>query len=262
MQAKESASRTGSGILRWRGIEKTLTRERLVEILTERGLYTALDEGLAEIAAQLSEAAPGESCIDEVLLTGGSTLLPEIPATVDAFFPGAIVRHDQAFVFTAVSSGAARYAGGVPVEDFVYHDYALAVQSAAQSVEYELLVPRRTRYPTPPDFAVRYYADYAGMEEMRFRVCEVGRLGQRAARWEERSTGARYWAPPEAAARQTVMELNPADAPLPLAPPGVGSSPRLRVTYRVDENRWLRMTVEDLVKKSTLKKDDPVVRLR
>ena len=262
MQAKEAASRTGSGTLRWRGIEKPLTREQLVEILTRRGLYAALEEGLREISSQLSECAEGEGRIDEVLLTGGSTLLPEIPATVDAHFPGAIVRHDNEFVFKAVASGAARYAGGVPVEDFVYHDYALAVQGADQSVEYELLVPRRTRYPTGSDFAVRYYADYAGMEEMRFRVCEVGRLGQRAVNWTERATGARYWQPGDQSARQSVMELNPADAPIPLAPPGVGTSPRLRVTYRVDDNRWLRMTVEDLVKKSTLKKDDPVVRLR
>lgn len=262
MQAKEAASRTGSATLRWRGIEKNVTREQLTEILTRRGLYGAVKEGLGEIGAQLAGCSPEEARIDEVLLTGGSTLLPEIPATVDAFFPGAVVRHDTEFVFKAVASGAARFAGGVPVEDFVYHDYALAVQASDQSVEYELLVPRRTRYPTVKDFAVRYYADYAGMEEMRFRVCEIGRLGQRAAAWVERPSGARYWQPSEASEKATVMELNPGDAPLPLQPHGVGTSPRLRVTYRVDENRWLRMTVEDLVKKATLRIDEPVVRLR
>lgn len=262
MQAKEAASRTGSAILRWRGLEKPLTRELLVGILEKKGLYEAVRTGLAEIRAQLAECAPEESHIDEVLLTGGSTLLPEIPATVDAFFPGAVVRHDPDFVFAAVASGAARFAGGIPVEDFVYHDYALAVQASDQSVEYELLVPRRTRYPTAPDFATRYYADYAGMEEMRFRVCEVGRLGQRAARWVEAASGVRYWQPSDASEKGTVMELNPGDAPIPLSPTGVGTSPRLRVTYRVDDSRWLRMTVEDLVKKTTLRKDDPVVRLR
>ncbi|MGC4047651.1 MAG: Hsp70 family protein [Armatimonas sp.] len=262
MQAKEAASRTGSATLRWRGLEKNVTRDALVQILTKNGLYAVVRDGLAEIAAQLSDCSPDEAKIDEVLLTGGSTLLPEIPATVDAFFPGAIVRHDPSFVFTAVASGAARFAGGVPVEDFVYHDYALAVQAADQSVEYELLVPRRTRYPTASDFAVRYYADYAGMEEMRFRVCEVGRLGQKAAQWLERPSGARYWQPTEAKEKATVMELNPGDAPIPLQPIGVGTSPRLRVTYRVDDNRWLRMTVEDLVKKATLRTDEPVVRLR
>ena len=94
-----------------------------------------------------------------MLLTGGSTQLPEIAAVVDATFPDAVVRHDPEFVFTAVASGAARFAGGVPVDDFTYHDYAIAVQDAEGKVSYELLAPRRTRYPTPPDFAIRYYAE-------------------------------------------------------------------------------------------------------
>ena len=159
--------------------------------------------------------------------------------------------------------GAARYAGGVAVDDFIFHDYALAVQNErTHAVDYELLVPRRTRYPTPANFAVRYYADYPGMDEVRLSVCEVGRLGQMPVQWEVRPNGSRYWSPATDEERALLMELNPADAPLPLRPVGQGTSPRLRVTYSVNADRWLCTTVEDLVRKQTLRVDDPVVRLR
>ena len=86
-------------------------------------------------------------------------------------------------------------------------------------VEYELIIPRLTRYPTPPDFAVRYYADYLSMKEMSFDVCEVGRLGQVPVPWQRRpSNGNEYWCPQNADEEGCLVKLNVADAPLPLRP--------------------------------------------
>jgi hypothetical protein len=151
----------------------------------------------------------------------------------------------------------------VPLDDFVYHDYALAVQNEqTHTVDYELLVPRRTRYPTPRNFAVRYYADFEGMSEVRFSVCEVGRLGQASVSWQAGPNGNAYWTPGTEQERAAVVELNPADAPLPLRPVGRGDSPRLRVTYSVDADRWLCVTIEDLVRKQPLRVNETVARLR
>lgn len=264
MFAKERASREGKAEFRWGGFRAELTRADLAKVLEERGLYAQLRIALQDIKRQLEED-PLAGGVDEVLLTGGSTQLPEIPAVVDDAFPKAIVRHDPAYVFTSVAMGAARYAGGVAVDDFIYHDYAVAVQNErTHTAEYELLVPRRTRYPTAPNFAVRYYADYPSMEEVRISVCEVGRLGQAPVAWEPRPNGNRYWAPsPDSEMEKAqVVELNPADAPLPLRPIGRGTSPRLRVTYHINSDRWLCTTVEDLIRKQPLRINEPVVRLR
>ena len=260
MQLKEQVSRGGQGEMRWRGVEYALSQAELRALLDERGLYAQIRTALDEIRQQLAAASVR---IDQVLIVGGSTQLPEVAALVDDAFPEAVVRHDPEYLFTGVALGAARYAGGIGVEDFVYHDYALAVHGEDNaSVEYELLIPGRTRYPTGPDFAVRYYADYPGMQEMRFSVCEVGRLGQAPADWEARPNGSRYWCPRSPSERGMVVELNPADAPIFLRPAGTGSSPRLRVTYAVNEDRWLCVTVEDLVTKRPLREREPVVRLR
>lgn len=263
MQLKEQVSREGRGEMRWRGLKYELNRQDLVSLLAQKGLYDQLRIALDDIRRQLEGDSGGHVKVDEVLIVGGSTQLPEVPAVVDNAFPEAVVRHDPSYVFTSVALGAARFAGGVDVDDFVYHDYAIAVQNErSHSVEYELLVPRRTRYPTSRDFAVRYYADYPGMSEMRFSVCEVGRLGQAPVRWERRANGNQYWGAQNADERSLVVELNPADAALPLRPAGAGTSPRLRVTYAINADRWLTMTVEDLVAKRTLRDQEAVIRLR
>jgi molecular chaperone DnaK (HSP70) len=264
MSLKEQVSQGGRAEFRWRGRPYSLTREELVQVLGRKGLYDQLRTALRDIQRQLAESpALPVSGVDEVLLVGGSTLLPEVPAVVDEAFPHAVVRHDLAYVFSSVALGAARYAGGTPVEDFVYHDYALAVQNEqTHTVDYELLVPRRTRYPTAPDFAVRYYKDYPGMSEMRFSVCEVGRLGQAAVDWQGRANGNHYWTPRTEEERPLVVELNPADPPVRLNPPGQGAGARLRVSYSVNDDRWLCATIEDLARKQLLRENEPVVRLR
>jgi len=278
MRVKEEVSREGAAELRWNGISRSVSREDLVRLLDRRGLYQQLRTALLDIQQQLAELGPSPegaeiSTVDQVLLVGGSTLLPEVAAVVDAAFPDAVVRHDPELLFTAVALGAARFAGGVPIDDHIYHDYALAIRNdQSRKVEYERLVPRRTRYPTAPNFAVRYYADFAGMTEMRFGICEVGRLGQAPVLWERRSNGNHYWSPDSSAAEAdfvepnfiepNLVELNPDDVPLALRPAGQGTSPRLRVTFSVNADRWLCMTVEDLVRKESLRVEEPVVRLR
>jgi molecular chaperone DnaK (HSP70) len=264
MWVKERVSQEGCGEFRWGGLRQAMSRAELVDLLAERGLYEQLRNALMEIQRQLEgEPSLSSGKVDQVLLVGGSTLLPEVAAVVDAVFPQSVVRHDPTFVFTAVALGAARFAGGVPVDDFLYHDYAVAVQNEqTHAVEYELLIPRRTRYPTLADFAVRYYADFPGMNEMRFSVCEMGRLGQVPVPWQTRPNGNRYWSPQDLPEQALVIELNPGDLPVPLRPTGRGTSPRLRVTYSITTDRWLCMTVEDLLRKQFLRVNEPVVRLR
>jgi len=46
-----------------------------------------------------------------------------------------------------------------------------------------------------------------------------------------------------------------------LTPPGYPGSDRIKVLFRVDEQRFLRITVEDLLTNETLLEDKPVVQL-
>ena len=80
--------------------------------------------------------------------------------------------------------------------------------------------------------------------------------------WRERANGSSYFVPSTMGERAFCLCLNEADPALPLNPVGSGTAPRLRVTYMVDENRWLCVTVHDLRRKVDLSVRHAVIRLR
>ena len=235
----------------------------LSDILAANGLYARIRELLDALLAELRTrhgVPPG--AIDDVILEGGSTLLPEVRNVV-----GDVLGRDKVrewLPFEAVARGACIFAGGAHVEDFIYHDYALRLLPDDDSdAEYELLIPGGTRFPTVDDFATRYYAPgFDGQRHINLFICEVGRVAGRPVEWTERPNGSRRFVPATAGERAFCLCLNEADPALPLSPAGRGTAPRLRVTYSVDENRWLCVTVHDLHRKTDLRVKHPVVRLR
>lgn len=235
----------------------------LRDILAENGLYTQMRELMDALLAELRTrhgVAPGD--IDDVILEGGSTLLPEVRNVVGDALGRDKVR--EWLPFESVARGACIFAGGAHVEDFIYHDYALRVLPDDQGeAEYELLIPGGTCFPTVDSFVTRYYAPgFDGQQHINLFVCEVGRVAGRPVEWALRANGSRYFVPRTAGERAFCLCLNEADPALPLNPAGRGAAPRLRVTYSVDENRWLCVSVHDLQRKTDLKVKHPVVRLR
>jgi len=241
----------------------TLDYHGLAELLAEKGLYRQVQEVLARLLEELRTGhGLGVEQIDEVILEGGSTLLPEVRNLLNDTFGQGKVR--EWLPFESVARGACLYAGGAHVEDFIYHDYALRVlDEKTNTVEYERLIPRGTRYPTVDDFATRYYAPgYDGQEALNLFICEVGRVAGRPVEWATRPNGTDYFVPKTEGEHAFCLCLNEGDEALPLTPPGRGQSPRLRVTYSVNAERWLCVTVHDLLRKVDLKVQEPVVRLR
>ncbi len=235
----------------------------LRDVLAENGLYARIRELLDALLTELGTrhgVPPGD--IDDVILEGGSTLLPEVRGVVGEVLGREKVR--EWLPFEAVARGACIFAGGAHVEDFIYHDYALRLLPGDdREAEYELLIPGGTRFPTVENFVTRYYAPgFDGQQQINLFVCEVGRVAGRPVDWAERPNGSRYFVPGTAGERAFCLCLNEADPALPLNPAGKGTAPRLRVTYSVDENRWLCVTVHDLHRKTDLRVRHPVVQLR
>ena len=235
----------------------------LRDLLAANGLYDTLRQVLSGLLADLRERhGVGAEEIHDVILEGGSTLLPDVKTVVGETLGRDKVR--EWLPFEAVARGACIFARGARVEDFIYHDYALRVMPDGERyAEYELLIPGGTSYPTPRDFVTRYYAaGFDGQQAINLFICEVGRVAGKKVAWEDRVNGTRSFVPRTPGERAFCVCLNEADPALPLSPPGSGTSPRLRVTYSVDPNRWLCVTVHDLHRKEDLYVERPVVRLR
>lgn len=240
----------------------TLDRAGLEGLLAGRGLLTSMRELLDRLMAEAGERhGVAVSDVDDVLLEGGSTLLPGVRETVGEVFGRDRVR--EWLPFESVARGACLFAGGGAVDDFIYHDYGIRVRRDDGREEFELLIENGTRFPTADDHVVRYYAPgHDGQESLNLFVCEVGRVAGRSVAWEQRANGNRYFLPASEGERAFCPCLNEADPALRLDPPGRGTAPRLRVSFMVDADRWLCATVHDLHTKADLQTRTPVVRLR
>ena len=198
----------------------------LSDILAENGLYARIRELLDALLTELRTrhgVPPG--AIDDVILEGGSTLLPEVRTVV-----GDVLGRDKVrewLPFEAVARGACIFAGGAHVEDFIYHDYAIRLlPEDDRGAEYELLIPGGTRFPTVDDFVTRYYAPgFDGQRHINLFICEVGRVAGRPVGWSERPNGSRYFVPTTAGERAFCLCLNEADPALPLNPPAAEPRP-------------------------------------
>ena len=256
----------GAGSVRHPGAEEvTLTRAGLVEILEQQGFYRGLEECFDEMFTA-GKVAPAD--LDHVLVVGGSTLLPGVFPLLERRFERRRVRAWQPF--EAVAYGAACYAASrVGTADFIVHDYAFVTHEPGTCApQHTIVVPRGTRFPTPPDFWKRQVVPTCAMGEpetvFRLVICEVARAdgGERRFVWDAAgdlqtiggASGKAEVIVPLNASSPTLGYLDPAHEPR-------DRRPRLEIAFGVNADRWLVATVIDLLTRRELMREEPVVRL-
>jgi molecular chaperone DnaK (HSP70) len=244
-----------------------VTRQEVVDILTERGLYRAIDECRREVLEAAARARADH--VDDVLLVGGSTLLPEVFATIAREFGRDRVRYW--LPFEAVAYGAITFAADrVHQSDFILHDYALLTHDARTGVAaHTVIIPRGTRFPTAMNLWERQLVPTCALGEperfFKLVICEVGDASsERAFGWDDAGNLRRLGGSADAVSQPLIVKLNEVNPALgELSPPHSPSDrrPRLRVAFGVNADRWLCATVEDLLTQRRLMTEEPVVRL-
>jgi molecular chaperone DnaK (HSP70) len=254
------ASRPGSGLV-------TLNRARLREILDENGFYRSLAASLEEVLEQGRVAA---NDIEDVLLVGGSTLLPGFFSWFEERFERRRVRAWQPF--EAVAYGAACFASDrMDALDFIAHDYAFVTHDPKTGdAQHTIIVPRGTRFPTSPELWKRQLVPTCALGEpeslFKLLICEVSRAdadgGDRRFVWD--AAGDVHKVGGSSGEAQVVVPLNAASPTLGyLDPPHSPRDrrPRLEIAFGVSSERWLIATVRDLLTQRELMSEEPVVRL-
>ncbi|MCC6806866.1 MAG: Hsp70 family protein [Deltaproteobacteria bacterium] len=235
-------------------------REDIVAILKERGFYDALSRCIDEVMAM-------DNKVDDVLVVGGSTLLPGVYKLLEERFGRDRVR--AWLPFEAVAYGASVFAAGAfEHHDYVLHDYAIVTHNAhTKQKEYTVIVPRGTRFPTPgPVWQQKLVPTCAlGEPETFFKlvVCEIGRSVENEMRLHYDESGQL-----KKLARQSgdkvIVPLNEENPTLgTIDPPHQphDRKPRLEVGFTVNAERWLCVRVHDLMSNKRLLDDEPVVRV-
>jgi molecular chaperone DnaK (HSP70) len=252
------------------------SRSRLVSILDDNDLYSTIAECLDDIAAQAAARGLRESDIDDVLLVGGSTLLPGIYPRLEERFGRDRVRGYQPF--EAVVQGAAVFAAGTTApSDFIVHDYAFLTHDAqTHEPRHTVIVPRGTRFPTAPDLWKRKVVPTCsrGEAETTFKlvILELGapKGGDRLFAWDlegrlhvtgGKAADERGQKTPDGRLVIALNEANPMLGKLDPAHQPTDREPRLEIAFGVNAERWLVAAVRDLKTNRVLLDGQPVVRL-
>jgi molecular chaperone DnaK (HSP70) len=242
-----------------------LTRGRLREILEEHGFYRSLAASVEEV---LEQARLTAGDVEEVMLVGGSTLLPGFFSWFEERFERRRVRAWQPF--EAVVYGAACFAGNrMDALDFIVHDYAFVTHDPKTGeARHTVIVPRGTRFPTSPELWKRQLVPTCALGEpeslFKLLICEVSSAdgGERRFVWDAAGDLHKVGGPSGDA--QVVVPLNAASPTLGyLDPPHSPRDrrPRLEIAFGVNAERWLMATVRDLLTQRDLMREEPVVRL-
>ena len=244
---------------------QTFTRAQLGELLETNGFYRGLE---ACLAAMFEDGTARVEDVDDVLLVGGSTLLPGVFARLEQRFERRRMRAWQPF--EAVAYGGACFAADrIGTLDFIVHDYAFVTHDAKTGeAQHTVIVPRGTRFPTPPDFWKRQLVPTCSLGEpesiFRLVICEVARGEGTERRFVFDASGDLHKVGGTTGEDQVVVPLNAASPTLGyLEPPQDPKDrrPRLEIAFGVNAERWLVATVVDLLTRKELMSEEPVVRL-
>ena len=247
-----------------------VSKESLLERLKARGLYDSITACVEDVLEQARVHGIRDTDIEDVLMVGGSTLLPNVYPMFEERFGRTRVRAFQPF--EAVAYGACAFsAGQFTQSDYIVHDYAIVTHDPKTHQEqYITIVPRGTRFPTPTDFWRRRLVPTCSLGEpesmFKLVVCEIGRDSgeDRRFAWDKSGNVKQLGGTDGSGETRLVVPLNESNPTLgELTPPQSPSdrAARLDVQFSVNSDRWLCATVNDLKTGKRLMDGEAVVRL-
>lgn len=271
--AKEQLSESAEAVIAaldpesGRTLQATVTREELEELLDEKGVYTAITQALDRALLKANERGFGPDNVKQVLLVGGSSMIPSVQRTVRTKFGRDKVLLDRPL--EAVALGAAAFVSGMDFFDHIQHTYAVRhVNAESGSYDFRTLVESGTSYPTEgPVASFTVKAIYDGQEELGLSIYElteaVSSPGQATELVFDSSGAARMVSVSidEAKERRNFWMNEQSPTFLPADPPASAGESRFQVEFHIDENKRLLVTARDLVANRWVYDRHPVVKL-
>jgi len=239
--------------------ELELDRTRFESILAEHKFFDKLDECMNQVLQQARRQGLEIGDIDAVLLVGGTVQIPAVGRWVQQYFEPAKIRCDKPF--EAIAQGALQLSQGLEIKDFLYHSYGIRYWNRRDNCHsWHSLIKSGQSYPMsePVELVLG-----ASLENQPSIELIIGELGAETGGTEIYFDGDRLITR-QLAGRTSVQPLNDKEGARSIAqltPPGYPGSDRIKIFFRVDEQRFLRITVEDLLTNQTLLEDKPVVQL-
>ncbi|MER3493119.1 MAG: molecular chaperone DnaK [Mastigocladus sp. ERB_26_2] len=240
--------------------ELELDRDRFEGILREHSFFERLDESMSHLLQQARRQGIEVGDINAVLLVGGTVQIPAVQTWVKQYFTPEKIRCDRPF--EAIAQGALQVTRGVEIKDFLYHSYGIRYWDRRNNRHSWHPIIREGQ-PYPMTQPVQLFLG-ASVDNQPSIELIMGELGTDTGATEVYFDGDRLITRRLNDGVTTVKPLNDKDGARTIAnltPPGFPGSDRIKILFLVDEQRFLRITVEDLLTNETLLENQLVAQL-
>jgi molecular chaperone DnaK (HSP70) len=240
--------------------EFALTRDQFEQILAQHQFFERLQSSLTQVLQQARRQGVAPEDINAVLLVGGTAQIPAVQTWVQQQFPAEKIKSDKPF--EAVAHGALRLEQGLELEDFLYHSYGVRYWDRRNNCHgWHPIIKQGQPYPMPQPVELTLGASVDKQPSIEL---VLGELGEAATQTEVYFENGRLVTRQVSEGNNQVQPLNDEEGARTIAqlnPPGFPGTDRIRVLFRVDADRLLRITVEDILTGDTLMTNQPVVKL-
>jgi molecular chaperone DnaK (HSP70) len=240
--------------------ELSLSRSDFEEILQSNGLFDRLNDCLQKVLDRARQNEIEIADIDAVLIVGGSGQIPAVLNWVKERFPEEKIRQSQPF--DAIARGALQVMRGTEVSDFLYHSYGIRYwDRRLNRHSWHPII--KTGQPYPMKTPVEIFLG-ASRENQPSIELIIGELGEDVGSTEVFFDGERLISRQISSGDRPVTPLNDRDGARNIAnlnPPGFPGADRVKVSFRVDGDRQLRIGVLDLLTYETILDDKIVANL-
>jgi molecular chaperone DnaK (HSP70) len=229
--------------------EVDLDRDRLTEILERNFFLEHLRDALDTVLQLALTQGVHKSDIEQVLLVGGSCLIPAVQDLITAYFGRSRLKQDQPF--TAVCHGALSLQRIDHIDDYLHHSYAIRLwEPATRSYTYFTLFTQGQRYPCVRDEVLTLQVARSGQTEIRLDIGELGSTAAATVTYDEQ--GRMVSQQLQHQAQYRALEQHSDTRIATLNPPGDVGTDRITVQFEINEQRLLLATVYDLLTQATL----------
>ena len=200
------------------------------------------------------------SDINAVLLVGGTVQLPVVQTWVQQYFEPDKIRCERPF--EAIAQGALHLAQGVELKDFLYHSYGVRYWDRRHNRHnWHPIIRAGQAFPMsqPVELVLG-----ASIESQPSIELIMGELGADTGSTEVYFDGDRLITRRLDSSQTSIKPLNDKDGARTIAqltPLGYPGSDRIKIFFEVDDQRFLRITVEDLLTTETLMENQLVAQL-
>ena len=237
-----------------------LNRDKLEEILESRQLLEQLRESLDEVLSIAMGKGIGKADIEQVLLVGGTSLIPAVSNLVVSYFGRQKVQKDKPF--EAVAHGALALTQLASVDDYLRHSYAIRLwEPYAKAYAYSPIFSKEMKYPCQSSEELTLQVAIEGQREIRLDIGEVAEVSQGEVIFNEKGQMTSSLLNKQTDFR-SLESHHQQVCVAHLNPPGVLGIDRISVSFEVDERRVLLATVRDLVTGKVLVEKGAIAKLQ